>query len=139
MRQPRLVGPNNVLLAYPRKLPSLRVDLLPLIERKVVEHSKQALPVQKFHEAWRRAVEQESFREVGADEVSDSPHDGTELVVSVPMTGLKSPEIATRESPDKAEPALVPQASTRSPETPTQRLERSQSLPQLPSPVRPSL
>ena len=126
MRQPRLVGPNNVLLAYPRKLPSLRVDLRPLIERKVVEQSKQALPVQKFHEAWRRAVEQESFREV-----ADSPHGGTELAVSVPTSGSASPEGSSRPSPQGAAPTLSPQASPRKQETPTQRLqrERSQSLP----------
>ena len=63
MRQPRLFGPNNVLLAYPRKLPSLLVDLRPIIERKAInsaEQSKPALKVQKFNEAWRRHEQEES-------------------------------------------------------------------------------
>jgi len=67
MRQPRLIGPNNVLLAYPRNLPSLRVDVKPHIEHsKTVdkaEQRKRALPVQKFHQAWRRAIELETLGE----------------------------------------------------------------------------
>eukprot|EP00966_Prymnesium_polylepis_P201087 4659245-Prymnesium_polylepis.1 len=70
MRQPRLIGANTVLLAYPRKMASLRVDLRPLIQRvKVGDVARRqqgpALTVQKFHEAWRRAAEQESLRESG--------------------------------------------------------------------------
>ena len=62
MRQPRLIGPDNVLLAYPRNLPSLRIDLQPLIKQREPDQTKtvpQPITVQKFHQAWRRAAEQE--------------------------------------------------------------------------------
>lgn len=63
MRQPRLIGPNNVVLAYPRKLASLSVNTWPIIDmgRTIdkAEKRKQVRPVQKFHQAWHRAVQQE--------------------------------------------------------------------------------
>merc|ERR1719198_2360627 len=85
-----MIGPNSVLLAYPRQPPSLRVDVRPLIQRtaainETAEKSKQPLKVRKFQEAWRHHEEQES-----RDEVEESPMSAATEVSSPDVTPLSS-------------------------------------------------